>query len=47
MPLFVPRSGESWAFSVDAAPETFAEGHYVRRYATLPFSAGAPGAASR
>ena len=25
-------------FSVDAASGTFAEGHYVRRYATLPFS---------
>lgn len=26
-------------FAVDAAAGTFAEGHYVRRYATLPFSA--------
>lgn len=26
-------------FSVDAAAGTFAEGHYVRRYATLPFTA--------
>ena len=25
-------------FTVDAAAGTFAEGHYVRRYATLPFS---------
>ena len=24
-------------FAVDAAAGTFAEGHYVRRYATLPF----------
>ena len=27
-------------FAVDAAAGTFAEGHYVRRYATLPFSSG-------
>lgn len=28
-------------FAVDAAAGTFAEGHYVRRYATLPFTASA------
>jgi cytochrome P450 len=28
-------------FAVDAAAGTFAEGHYVRRYATLPFMASA------
>jgi hypothetical protein len=33
-------------FAVDAAAGTFAEGHYVRRYATLPF-AGKPGQVSR
>ena len=33
-------------FAVDAAAGTFAEGHYVRRYATLPFSSvGQPSAA--
>ncbi|MBB6629412.1 cytochrome P450 [Nocardioides sp. KIGAM211] len=34
-------------FSVDAAAGTFAEGHYVRRYASLPFEAGQPSPSMR
>lgn len=34
-------------FSVDAAAGTFAEGHYVRRYATLPFTVPRAGQLSR
>jgi len=34
-------------FTVNAAAGTFADGHYVRRYATLPFSATSLNAASR